>query len=104
MSAAKLATNVVEETTNGESAFPTFDINLLAVTLPAPILPDTVKLDNVPVLVIFGCATVVNVPVNKVPETFPAAIFAVTVKSPGIATAPVVLLKVNPVLPWKTVV
>ena len=55
-------------------------------------------------LVIFGCAAVVNVPVNKVPETFPAAIFAVTVKSPGIATAPVVLLKVNPVLPWKTVV
>ena len=55
-------------------------------TAPKLLVPDTVKLVNVPTDVIFGCAAVVNVPVNKlapiVPELayiFAAVMFAVNV-------------------------
>ena len=34
-------------------------------------LPDSIKLVNVPTLVMLGCALVVNVPVTKLAETFP---------------------------------
>ena len=41
--------------------------------MPPVIFPVTVKLVSVPVLVMFGCAAVVNVPVNKVALNAPVA-------------------------------
>ena len=46
-------------------------VNVVAETLPAEIFPVTAKLVRVPVDVTFGCAAVVNVPVNKFPLTVP---------------------------------
>ena len=69
----KLATCVVDVTTNGAVPVAIFDINcgvvILALArtcavpkLPTLALPVTLKLASVPVLVMFGCALVVTVP------------------------------------------
>jgi hypothetical protein len=53
-------------------------LKLVAITFPAVILPVTDKLDNVPTLVMLGCAAVVTVPAvvaeATVPEIFDALI------------------------------
>ena len=53
--------------------FPEFTFPVV-LKLPEITLPITLKLVSVPVLVIFGCAAVVNVPVNKLPDTFPVTV------------------------------
>ena len=64
----KFATCVVLVTVNGAVPGAILDIKRLAVTIPAVfklpevVLPVTVKLVNVPTLVMFGCALVVNDP------------------------------------------
>ena len=75
----KLGTTVVLVTVNGAVPLATLLTKKLAVILPAVaklpevVVPVTVKLVNVPVLVMFGCAAVVNVPVNKVALNAPVA-------------------------------
>ena len=59
VAAFRFATCVVEVTINGAVPVATFDVNVLAVTVPV-----TPSDDNVPVEVIFGCAAVVKVPVK----------------------------------------
>ena len=49
----------------------TASIVFVTVILPEFTLPETLKFPNVPTLVILGCEFVVNVPINKLPETFP---------------------------------
>ena len=79
----------------------------LAYTLPAATFPVTLKLDNVPTLVILGCAAVVTVPAvvadDTVPDTLaPATALAVVAND----TAPVTLapaIALNPLpLPVNT--
>ena len=56
-----------------------------AITLAALMLPDTVKLLNVPMLVIFGWFAVVSVPVKKFALIeLPADIFAIDRLPPAI--------------------
>ncbi len=58
-------------------------------------LPVTVSELNVPTLVMFGCAAVVNVPVNKLADRFPVTLaLPPTDSSPLIFEVPVVLPKV----------
>ena len=72
-----------------------------ALILPALILPVTVKLPNVPTLVIFGCAAVVTVPavvaLDAAPVNAPTNVVLVTLVNP--ATVVTVLPNVNAVLP-----
>ena len=55
--------------------------------MPPVMFPDTVRLVNVPTLVMFGCEFVVSVPVNKLAPivplfayTLPDVVFPVTAK------------------------
>ena len=52
-------------------ALPVTDNSPPVDKLPPDILPEAVKLDNVPTDVILGCALVVNVPVNKLAPIVP---------------------------------
>ena len=66
--------------------------------LACVLLPLTVKLDNVPTDVMFGCAAVVTVPaVVAAPVNAPTNVVLVTLVNP--ATVVTVLPKVNAVLP-----
>ena len=58
--------------------FPTFALPVTlnvppVVRFPAVAVPVTIRLVNVPVLVTFGCAAVVSVPVNRVDDSVPVA-------------------------------
>jgi hypothetical protein len=54
------------------------------------VLPLTLKLDNVPTEVTFGCAAVVNVPVNNVADTLAASMLPVTFNVSPTCRLPVV--------------
>jgi hypothetical protein len=86
--------------------------NALPLTLKLTVefkLPATVRLVNVPTLVIFGCAAVVIVPavvallaVATVPDILPAGILVKLAPLPSNSVAfnlPVFLLNVNALLP-----
>ena len=49
---------------------------LAAVTLPLELISPEFSDVNVPTLVTFGCAAVLNVPVNNVPVTLPAVLIS----------------------------
>ena len=66
-------------------------VNVVADTLPALTLPVTAKLVSVPVLVIFGCAAVVNVPVKKLADTKLAPVILPPVPAPAIKLPTVAL-------------
>ena len=76
-SAFKFVTLVVDATTNGAVPVATFDSNVEATTLPAVLrlpalaLPVTVNEVNEPTLVMFGCAAVLNGPVNTLAPITP---------------------------------
>ena len=66
---------------NGAVPIATFEVNVLAVTVP-----DTPSDANVPTDVTFGCAAVANVPVNNVPLTLPALTLPDTVNEVSVPT------------------